>query len=64
MYSFKDDYSEGAHPRILEALIQTNLQQMKGYGEDEYTREAIELIQKKAQAQGCRCSSSFRRNPN
>lgn len=47
MYSFKDDYSEGAHPRILEALIQTNLQQMKGYGEDEYTREAIELIKKK-----------------
>ncbi|SDG99361.1 threonine aldolase family protein [Desulfosporosinus hippei] len=47
MYSFKDDYSEGAHPRILDALIQTNLQQMKGYGEDEYTREAIELIKKK-----------------
>ncbi|MCB8818812.1 threonine aldolase family protein [Desulfosporosinus shakirovi] len=47
MYSFKDDYSEGAHPRILEALIQTNLHQMKGYGEDEYTREAIELIKKK-----------------
>ena len=47
MYSFKDDYSEGAHPRILDALIESNLFQMKGYGEDDYTREAIELIKKR-----------------
>ena len=24
-YSFKNDYSEGAHPRIIEALASTNL---------------------------------------
>lgn len=47
MYSFKDDYSEGAHPRILNALIETNNYQMKGYGEDDYTREAIELMKKR-----------------
>lgn len=47
MYSFKDDYSEGAHPRILNALIESNLSQMKGYGEDDYSKEAIELIKKR-----------------
>ncbi len=47
MYSFKDDYSEGAHPRLLNALIDSNLEQMKGYGEDDYTREAVELIKQR-----------------
>ncbi len=37
MISFKNDYSEGAHPRVLEALIRTNLEQTDGYGEDPYT---------------------------
>ncbi|GAI45177.1 unnamed protein product, partial [marine sediment metagenome] len=31
-YSFKNDYSEGAHPNILQALNQTNLNQEEGYG--------------------------------
>ncbi|KPU45637.1 Low specificity L-threonine aldolase [Oxobacter pfennigii] len=44
MYSFRNDYSEGAHPRILEALVNTNLIQTEGYGEDIYTLEAIENI--------------------
>ena len=44
MYSFKNDYSEGAHPRILNALIESNLEQEEGYGEDRYTRKAIESI--------------------
>ena len=35
MYSFTNDYSEGAHPRILEALMETNLTQHTGYGMDE-----------------------------
>lgn len=43
-YSFKNDYSEGAHPTILEKLITTNLQQQVGYGEDDYCNEARELI--------------------
>lgn len=25
MYSFRNDYSEGAHPRVLQALVDTNL---------------------------------------
>ncbi|HVJ48953.1 low specificity L-threonine aldolase [Desulfitobacterium sp.] len=44
MYSFKNDYSEGAHPRILNALIESNLEQDEGYGEDRYSRQAIELL--------------------
>ncbi|MBP3039576.1 aminotransferase class I/II-fold pyridoxal phosphate-dependent enzyme [Bacillaceae bacterium Marseille-Q3522] len=47
MYSFKNDYSEGAHPRILNALIKSNLQQEEGYGEDSYSRKAIELLKQK-----------------
>ena len=31
---FTSDYMEGAHPSILEALVQTNLQQTEGYGFD------------------------------
>ncbi|ULT59240.1 aminotransferase class I/II-fold pyridoxal phosphate-dependent enzyme [Neobacillus drentensis] len=47
MYSFKNDYSEGAHPQILKAIMETNLVQEEGYGEDRYSLQAIELIKKK-----------------
>ena len=47
MYSFKNDYSEGAHQNILEALLRTNLEQTDGYGEDSYSLEAAKLIKAK-----------------
>lgn len=47
MYSFKNDYSEGAHPRILKALAETNFEQTEGYGEDGYSLKAAELIKQK-----------------
>ncbi|MDP4146542.1 MAG: aminotransferase class I/II-fold pyridoxal phosphate-dependent enzyme [Bacillota bacterium] len=47
MYSFKNDYSEGAHPKILNVLIQSNLEQTEGYGEDIYSIKAIELLKQK-----------------
>lgn len=47
MYSFKNDYSEGAHPRILEALMSSNLEQEEGYGEDRYTLKAIEILKER-----------------
>ncbi|MCB2291149.1 aminotransferase class I/II-fold pyridoxal phosphate-dependent enzyme [Clostridium sp. CS001] len=47
MYSFKNDYSEGAHPNILRALIETNMQQLEGYGEDKYSLDAISLLKSK-----------------
>ena len=49
MYNFKNDYSEGAHPRILDKLIQTNLVQQAGYGEDEYARQAKEILRDRLQ---------------
>jgi threonine aldolase len=39
-YSFLDDYSEGAHPQVLEALITSNHTQETGYGNDRYSAEA------------------------
>ncbi|MCM1988906.1 threonine aldolase family protein [Oceanirhabdus seepicola] len=47
MYSFKNDYSEGVHPRILNALMESNMEQLEGYGEDQYTRKAIALLKEK-----------------
>lgn len=40
MYSFANDYSEGAHERILEALARTNREQTTTYGLDEYSDAA------------------------
>lgn len=47
MYSFKNDYSEGAHPRILNTLLDSNMLQSEGYGEDQYTEKAVQLIKQK-----------------
>lgn len=47
IYSFKNDYSEGAHPNILNALFKTNLEQQEGYGEDYYCLEAARIIKTK-----------------
>jgi len=48
MYSFRNDYSEGTHEKILEALQKTNLEQTIGYGCDEYCAQAEELIKKES----------------
>jgi threonine aldolase len=47
MYNFKNDYSEGAHPNILNALIESNFEQEEGYGGDRYSREAINLLKER-----------------
>ena len=44
MIYFNNDYSEGCHPKILEALTRTNYEQTLGYGEDEYCARAAEKI--------------------
>lgn len=44
MISFECDYIMGAHPKILENLIKTNMEYEKGYGNDHYTRSAAEKI--------------------
>jgi threonine aldolase len=47
MYSFKNDYSETAHPRILQAVIDTNLEQDEGYGLDCHSENARRHIAKR-----------------
>ena len=44
MYSFRNDYSEGAHPKVLSALAETNLEGNIGYGDDAYCDRAKSLI--------------------
>ncbi|MDR2205953.1 MAG: aminotransferase class I/II-fold pyridoxal phosphate-dependent enzyme [Flavobacteriaceae bacterium] len=52
-HSFRNDYSEGCHPKILEALFANNDSQQNGYGEDEFCRKAETLILEK-----CKSSNS------
>ncbi|MDW7673752.1 MAG: beta-eliminating lyase-related protein [Bacillota bacterium] len=47
MYSFKNDYSEGAHPRILNALVESNFEQVDGYGQDRFSQKAVELLKER-----------------
>lgn len=44
MIRFNSDYGEGAHERILKRLAETNLEQTPGYGEDDYCRQAADVI--------------------
>lgn len=44
---FQCDYNEGAHPKVLERLIATNMEQTVGYGEDPYCSAAAAKIREK-----------------
>lgn len=44
MILFQCDYNEGAHPRIMQRLVETNMEQTVGYGEDAYCESARMLI--------------------
>lgn len=44
MLYFNNDYSEGCHEKVLEALIHSNMEQTPGYGEDDYCRRAADKI--------------------
>lgn len=44
MYSFKNDYSEGAHPKILRAFLRHNTAQEEGYGSDRHTQNALSML--------------------
>ena len=46
MIYFNNDYSEGCHQKVLDALIRTNMEQTLGYGEDEYCAAAAAKIRK------------------
>lgn len=44
MLSFECDYNIGAHPKILDAFVKTNLEPAPGYGFDIYTENAKRKI--------------------
>ena len=46
MIRFDCDYTEGAHPRVLSRLAETNMDQTPGYGEDEYCNAARDCIRR------------------
>ena len=50
MLSFENDYSQGAHEKILQCLVETNREAASGYGTDPYTERAKERIR-----QACEC---------
>lgn len=43
-YSFYNDYSEGAHPAILDWMLKTNTAQEDGYGNDSLSQQAAALL--------------------
>ena len=50
MIYFDSDYMAGAHPDILQRLIDTNLEHTVGYGCDQYTEHAAQLIRRACDA--------------
>ncbi|MBE5770819.1 MAG: low specificity L-threonine aldolase [Clostridiales bacterium] len=53
MLAFENDYSEGAHEKILQRLMETNRVQQPGYGNDEYSQSAKEKIRA-----ACQCPNA------
>ena len=45
MLQFQCDYNEGAHPKVMQRLLETNMEQTVGYGEDHYCESARQRIQ-------------------
>lgn len=44
MFHFDTDYMEGAHPLVMQRLMETNLDQTPGYGTDNYCEQARQMI--------------------
>ena len=44
MIRFENDYTRGAHPRILARMVETNEEQSSGYGMDIYCESAAKMI--------------------
>jgi threonine aldolase len=55
-YSFRNDYSEIAHPKVIQRLMEYSSEQNIGYAEDKHTLNAINIIRKKS---GVNCDVHF-----
>ena len=54
MIYFNSDYMAGAHPEIMERLLETNLEKSVGYGLDEHSERAKELIKRACEMDSAR----------
>ena len=50
LLAFENDYSEGAHDKVLRRLLETNMEQLSGYGTDHYCESAKDKIR-----EACSC---------
>lgn len=46
MIYFRSDYSQGAHPKVMEALAKTNMEHTDGYGLDAHCENAAGMVKK------------------
>ena len=51
MYRFQCDYTEGAHPAIMQRMVETNMEQTDGYGLDPYCDSARQKIKNLCECQ-------------
>ena len=63
MLYFENDYCEGAHPAILQKLMETNFEKVSGYGTDPYCASAKEKIRAACGCPGGRCLVHLGRHP-
>ena len=59
MRSFGSDNNSGVHPRIMNAILESNTNHANGYGDDEWTREAEKAMQKLLNSQTVKPYSVF-----
>ncbi len=53
MIYFRSDYSQGAHPKVLDALIKTNEEHTDGYALDPHSEHAAQMIKDLIGRQDC-----------
>ena len=64
MIMFQNDYVEGAHPAVLKKLVDTNMEQSVGYGEDPYCEKARARIREAIGREDADVQFSRRGNPD
>ena len=53
MIYFRSDYSQGAHPKVMEALMKTNMEHSDGYSLDDHCANAAAMIKKLIGVEDC-----------
>ena len=53
MIYFRSDYSQGAHPKVMQALAETNLEHTDGYAMDPHSEHAAQMVKDLIGVQDC-----------